>query len=220
MPTNFHPSDNNNPYKDYDDQDMFSFYKSFRLSRKPGIQYEYSNLAGGTLGVILEKVYKKNYQDLFVEIICTPLGMNDTREFIRKSDSSRFAKGYTEEGKYNSQWDFKALAPAGSIRSTASDLLIYAKANLSEAPNSLEKAIQLTHVKTFSDGNNKTALGWHYIKPGKDEVLFHNGGTGGFRSYLAINLEKKFAVVVLSNTSIGVEEVGNSIMKWLEENPQ
>jgi CubicO group peptidase (beta-lactamase class C family) len=220
MPTNFHPSDNNNPYKDYNDQDMFSFYKSFRLSRKPGIQYEYSNLAGGTLGVILEKVYKKNYQDLFVETICTPLGMNDTREFIRKNDSVRFAKGYNEEGKYNSQWDFEALAPAGAIRSTASDLLIYADANLGKGPVSLEKAIQLTHVITFSDGTNKTALGWHYIKAGKSEVLFHNGGTGGFRSYLAINLDKKFAVVILSNTSIGVEEVGNSIIKWLDENPQ
>jgi CubicO group peptidase (beta-lactamase class C family) len=220
MPTNFHPSDNNNPYKDYDDRDMFSFYKTFKLDRKPGTRYEYSNLAGGTLGVILEKIYKKSYQNLFVETICTPLGMNDTREFIRKTDSIRFAKGYNEEGKYNSQWDFEALAPAGSIRSTASDLLIYANANLGKGPVSLEKAIQLSHVITFSDGINKTALGWHYIKPGKDEVLFHNGGTGGFRSYLAINLDKKFAVVILSNTSIGLEEVGNSIMKWLEENPQ
>jgi CubicO group peptidase (beta-lactamase class C family) len=220
MPTNFHPVDNENPYRDYDVQDMFSFYKTLKLSRKPGTQFEYSNLGGGTLGIILEKVYKKNYQDLFVETICNPLGMNDTREFIRKNDSARFAKGYTEEGKYNSQWDFKALAPAGAIRSTVSDLLIYANANLGAAPKSLEKAIQLTHVETFSAGNDKIALGWLYIKPGMDEVLFHNGGTGGFRSYLAINLDKKFAVVVLSNTSIGVEDVGNAIMRWLEENPQ
>ena len=112
------------------------------------------------------------------------------------------------------------MAPAGSIRSTAADLLIYANANLGAGPKSLEKAIQLTHVPTFTDGTNKVALGWLYIKPGKDEVLFHNGGTGGFRSYLAVNLDKKFAVVVLSNTSIGVEEVGNYIMKWLEGNPQ
>jgi CubicO group peptidase (beta-lactamase class C family) len=220
MPANFHPSDNNNPYKDYDDKDLFGFYKTLKLERKPGIQYEYSNLAAGTLGVILEKIYKKSYQDLFVEAICNPLGMNDTREFIRKTDSVRFAKGYNEEGKYNSPWDFEALAPAGSIRSTASDLLKYANANLGTGPASLEKAIEFTHVITFSDGNNITALGWHYIKPGKDEVLFHNGGTGGYRSYLAVNLQRKFAVVILSNTAIGVEEVGNAIMKWLEENPQ
>ena len=118
MPNNFHSADNNNPYKDYSDQDLYSFYKTFKMDRKPGAQYEYSNLAAATLGVILEKVYKKSYQDLIVEIICDPLGMDETREFIRKNDSIRFVKGYNEEGKYNSQWDFDAMAPAGSIRST------------------------------------------------------------------------------------------------------
>jgi len=219
MPNNFHPADPEDPYKDYDDRDLYSFYKTFKLIRKPGAQFEYSNLAAGTLGVILERVYKKNYQDLIVETICEPLGMQDTREYIRKNDSARFAKGYTEEGKYNPPWNFEALAPAGSIRSTAADMLIYANANLGVAPKSLKKAIQLTHVITFTDSTNKIGLGWFYIKPGKDQVLFHNGGTGGYRSYLAINLEKKFAVVVLSNTSIGVEDVGNAIIKWLEENP-
>jgi hypothetical protein len=56
------------------------------------------------------------------------------------------------------------------------------------------------------------------FKPGKDEILFHNGGTGGYRSYLAINQEKKIAVVILSNTAIGTEEMGNNLMKWLEVN--
>jgi len=219
MPNNFHPSDNDNPYKDYSDQDLYRFYKTFKLDRKPGADYEYSNLAAATLGVILEKVYKKSYEDLFVETICNPLGMNETREFIRKNDSLRFVKGYSEEGKYNSQWDFKAMAAAGSIRSSLSDMLIYANAQLGKGPAELEKAIQLTHEKTFSNGSVNTALGWHYIKPGKDEVIFHNGGTGGFRTYLAVNLEKKFAVVVLSNTAISVDEMGNSIMKWLEESP-
>ena len=219
MPKNFHPSDNTNPYKDYSDQDLFSFYKTFKLDRKPGAQYEYSNLAAATLGVILEKIYKKPYQDLVVEIICDPLGMNETREFIRKNDSIRFVKGYTEEGKYNSPWDFDAMAPAGAIRSTVSDMLLYANAQLGKGPAALEKDIRLTHEKTFSNGAVNTALAWHYIKPGKDEVIFHNGGTGGFRTYLAVNLEKKFAAVVLSNTAISVDELGNAIMKSLEENP-
>ena len=219
MPNNFHSSDNNNPYKDYSDQDLYSFYKTFKLDRKPGAQYEYSNLAAATLGVILEKVYNKTYQDLIVEIICDPLGMHETREFIPKNDSVRFVKGYNVEGKYNSPWDFKAMAPAGSIRSTASDMLLYANAQLGKGPAALEKDIQLTHQKTFSNGAVNTALGWHYIKPGKDEVLFHNGETGGYRTYLAINLEKKFAVVVLSNTAISIDEMSNAMMRWLEENP-
>jgi CubicO group peptidase (beta-lactamase class C family) len=73
--------------------------------------------------------------------------------------------------------------------------------------------------KEFSNGTVNTGLGWYYAKPGKDKVILHTGGTGGFRTCLAVNLEKKFAVVVLSNTLTGVDEVGNAIMKWLEETP-
>ena len=63
--------------------------------------------------------------------------MNETKEFLENPDSARLAKGYNQEGIYNSQWDFKALAPADAIRSTAFDLLKYANANLGAAPPKL-----------------------------------------------------------------------------------
>lgn len=218
MPSNFPTTDPGNPYKDYDVNDLFSFYKNFKLTRKPGAKYEYSNLAVGTLGVILEKIFHEKYAAMVNKYICKPLGMDETEEFLQKKDSSHFAKGYNEDGAYNSQWDFKALQAAGSLRSTAYDLIKYAEANLGEAPSNLWKAIQLTHKITFIEGNTKVGLGWHYIKPGNDEVLFHNGETGGYHCYLAINANKKFAVVILSNSPRGTEVVGGNIMKWLEEN--
>ncbi|MGZ5192051.1 MAG: serine hydrolase domain-containing protein [Flavisolibacter sp.] len=220
MPPNFTSFVNDplNPYKNYGVEQLYKFYTTFKMDRKPGSSYDYSNLAVGTLGVILENIYKKTYEALLIEKICTPLKMNDTRQLIRKSDSARFAKGYTETGKYNGPGDMKSLAAAGAIRSTISDMLHYAKANLDNTPSTLNKAIQSTHGLTFSDGHNQMALGWHIIKPGKEEILFHNGGTGGYRSYLAINKNKKFAVVILSNTAIGTESVGDELMKWLEEN--
>ncbi|MDQ2863491.1 MAG: serine hydrolase [Bacteroidota bacterium] len=218
MPTNFQETDPGNPYKNYDVNDLFSFYKHYQLTRKPGTKYEYSNLAVGTLGVVLEKIYNEKYAALITQYICKPLGMDETEEFLQKKDSSHFAKGYNEDGAYNSQWDFKALQSAGSIRATAHDLVRYAKANLGDAPPHLWKAMELTHKITFTEGNTKVGLGWHYIKPGKDEVLFHNGETGGYHCYVAININKKFAVVILSNCSRGTEDVGGHIMKWLEEN--
>src|ERR1039457_5651467 len=184
MPSNFHPSDNGNPYKDYDNNDLFSFYKNFKPIRKPGEKYEYSNLAVGTLGVILERVNQEDYEALFLKTICKPLHMSETKEFLLQDDSAKFAKGYNEEGVYNSQWDFKALAAAGAIRSTTSDLMKYAKANLGDAPPKLYKAIQLTHEITFTEGTTKISLAWHYIKPGNDEVIFHNGGTGGYHKFI------------------------------------
>jgi CubicO group peptidase (beta-lactamase class C family) len=219
MPGNFTSFVNDplNPYKNYGVEQLYNFYTGFKLDRKPGSSYEYSNLAVGTLGVILENIYKKTYEALLIEKICSPLKMNDTRQFLRKTDSARFAKGYTETGKYNGPWDMKSLSAAGGIRSTVADMMKYAKANIDGGTTSLNKAIQSTHNLTFSDGQNQTALGWHIVKPGKEEVLFHNGGTGGYRSYLAINKNKKFAVVILSNTAIGTESVGDELVKWLEE---
>ena len=116
MPSNFHSSDNFNPYKDYDQSNMFHFYRNFKPVRKPGEKYEYSNIAVGTLGVILERVNHEKYETLFIKTICKPLGMNETREFLLSNDSAKFAKGYSEDGDFKSQWDFKALAPAGGIR--------------------------------------------------------------------------------------------------------
>lgn len=214
MPDNFTSVDANDPYKEYDDSKMFSFYKHFKPTRSPGEKYEYSNLAAGTVGVILEKINNAAYEDMLLKTICKPLGMNDTRQYLRKEDSARFAKGYSD-GNYAAPWNFKAFVGAGGIRSTAADLVKYAAAQLGKAPAGLNKAIQLTHAVTFTTNEATVALGWHIIKPGNDELLFHNGGTGGYRSYLAVNLQKNYAVVMLSNTTISVDGIGNDLMKWL-----
>lgn len=218
MPSNFSIADNTDPYKNYDNHNLFSFYKDFRPIRRPGEKYEYSNLAVGTLSVILENVYHESFESLFINTICQPLAMNDTREFLRKQDSARFAKGYSEDGNFNSPWNFQALAGAGAIRSTVADLIRYAKANLDDAPPKLKEAMQLSHSVTFKDSSTKVGLGWHYIKPGSDEIIFHNGETGGYHSYLAINTKKNFALVILSNCAKGTEDAGAAIMKWMETN--
>jgi CubicO group peptidase (beta-lactamase class C family) len=215
MPDNFTSADDTDPYKDYDDSKMFSFYKNFKPTRKPGSMYEYSNLAAGTVGVILERINKAPYETMLFKTICQPLGMNDTRVYLRKEDSARFAKGYAD-GNYAAPWNFKAFVGAGGIRSTATDLIKYAEAQLGKAPSSLNKALRLTHAVTFKTDKATVALAWHMIMPGNDLLLFHNGGTGGYRSYLAVNLQKKYAVVMLSNTTISVDGIGNDLMKWLE----
>ncbi len=215
MPDNF--GDNaTDPYKDYDDSKMFSFYVHFKPIRKPGDKYEYSNLAVGTVGVILERINKSPYEQLLIKTICGPLGMNDTKVYLNKKDSSSFATGY-DNGEYAAPWNFKAFMGAGGIRSTTTDMIKYAEAQLGQAPAVLNKDIQLTHNITFKSKDATLGMAWHYIKPGNDEILFHNGGTGGYRSYLAVNLQKKFAVVLLSNTTISVDGIGNELMKWLEQ---
>jgi len=220
MPSNFLAPvvDLRDPYRGYSVEQLYAFLKHLSLTRAPGTQYEYSNAGVGLLGVILQRIYGLSYEDLVLLNICRPLDMLDTRVVIRKEDSASFAKGYDATGNYNGPWNLSyAFAGAGAIRSTARDMLKYAQANLGGVPGLLGKAIQLTHEPTFSQAGVELGLGWHYIQPGGDKVLFHNGGTGGFRTYLAIHPGKKFAVVMLANSAVSVDKEGNELMKWLEK---
>jgi CubicO group peptidase (beta-lactamase class C family) len=220
MPSNFFAPvvDLQDPYRNYSVGQLFDYLKHLQLTRAPGTQYEYSNAGVGLLGVILQRMYGLSYEDLVVQNICRPLGMQDTRVVIRKEDSTSFAKGYDNNGNYTAPWNLSyPFAGAGAIRSDARDMLKYAQANLGGVPGILGEAIQLTHEPTFSQGGVELGLGWHYIRPGGDKVLFHNGGTGGYRTYLAIHPKKKFAVVVLANAAISVDKEGNELMKWLEK---
>jgi D-alanyl-D-alanine-carboxypeptidase/D-alanyl-D-alanine-endopeptidase len=48
-------------------------------------------------------------------------------------------------------------------------------------------------------------------------VLWHHGGTGGFRSFVAFVREADTAVVVLSNTARSVGRLDQRLLKALSE---
>ncbi|MFB9845549.1 serine hydrolase domain-containing protein [Mucilaginibacter ginsenosidivorans] len=210
-----HDLDPLNPYKDYEKQHLFTYLKTCKLAGKPGEKYAYSNLGVGLLGTILEQVSGKTFEQMVEELICKPLGMNSTAQHLTLALKQRFVAVYNENGKETPAWDFGILAPCGSLRSTVTDLLIYAKANMTAANTRLSKAFELTHKVTF-DKDIKLGLGWHIINIGGAEYYFHNGGTYGCSSFLVFNPEGKLAVVVLSNSGASIDAVGGEIVKSLQ----
>lgn len=64
--------------------------------------------------------------------------------------------------------------------------------------------------RRMSEEGGGMALGWHVQKQGDREVLWHNGGTGGYRSFIGIEPARQTAVVVLCNlyTPAGVDDLG------------
>jgi len=46
----------------------------------------------------------------------------------------------------------------------------------------------------------KIGLGWHILKSENEfNLIWHNGGTGGYSSSMVLNTKKKSGVIVLSN---------------------
>jgi len=210
-----HATDPLNPYKDYNLKLLYAYLKTCELKSKPGEQYAYSNLGVGLLGSILESVSQKLYAEMVREIICKPLGLFSTDQYLNPLLTPRFVQVYNTQGQPTPPWDFDVLAACGALRSTMNDMLTYAKANLNPGTDVLSKAIKATHTITFSK-DVKIAMAWHIITVNGVDYIFHNGGTNGSSSFLAFNAEKDMAVVVLSNAAESTDAVGTDILKKIQ----
>jgi CubicO group peptidase (beta-lactamase class C family) len=224
LPTNLAPKDAGNPYADYSADRLYEFLKGHTLARDIGSHYEYSNLGAGLLGHALERAGGKPYERLLIERICEPLGMADTRIALTDGMRKRLAPGQGFFGMAAGNWDFDCLAGCGALRSTTDDLMRFLDAAMCRGPaaeSPVAKAIRACQTpRVDAGGGTKVGLGWH-ITPLKDTgrtIIWHNGGTGGYRSFLGFTDDRKVGVVVLLNrgdTLTGVDPVAVELLKRL-----
>jgi CubicO group peptidase (beta-lactamase class C family) len=214
MPNNFAPKDMENPYVDYTVEQMYTFLSNYNLTREIGSKYEYSNLGAGLLGHILSLRAGEDYESLVVKRICNPLNMKSTRIKLTPELQNRLATGHNETIKAVKNWDIPTLTGAGALRSTASDLSKFLAANLGMIKSNLYPAILKTHV--IQDSTDISGLvmglGWHIYKKYGSEIIWHNGGTGGYHSFIGFDKSKKRGVVVLSNSTNSIDDVGLHIL--------
>jgi CubicO group peptidase (beta-lactamase class C family) len=210
-----HATDPLNPYKDYTTKLLYEYLKTCKLKTKPGEVYAYSNLGVGLLGSILEGVSKELYEQIVREVICKPLNMFSTDQYLNPLLAPRFVQVYNQSGLPTPAWDFDVLAACGALRSTVNDMLLYAQANLHPGTDSLSKAIQMTHRITFTK-DVKIAMAWHIITVEGVDYLFHDGGTNGSNSFIAFNEKKNIAIVLLSNSAESTAATGMGILKKVQ----
>jgi CubicO group peptidase (beta-lactamase class C family) len=167
------------------------------LDTVPGTRRAYSNFAVGLLGLILEKIYKMSYEQALKKYILDPYHMRETKISLLPGDQKNFATGYDLEGTPTADWRNDLATPAGGIRSTTHDMLLY----IQEQLNLRNKAAQLSHQLTFGDTNKGTGLNWGIAttKTGKHLQWSHDGGTDGFTSLCIIYPELKAGIVLLTN---------------------
>ena len=210
MPNNFTPKDQNNPYADYTVDQMYAFLSAYELSRDIGAQYEYSNLGVGLLGHALSRRAGKSYEALVTERILKPLGMSDTKITLDAAAKSHLALGHSANGAAAANWDLPTLAGAGAIRSTANDMLKFIAANLDSTSKPLGPVLATTHYarRDVDAAQMKIGLNWHILNAFGRPLVWHNGGTGGYRSFIGMDAATQRGVVVLSNQSIGADDIG------------
>jgi CubicO group peptidase (beta-lactamase class C family) len=209
--TNISPADPKNPYADYTVDKLYAFLSGLELSRDIGAEFEYSNAGVGLLGHALTRRAGSDFETLVRERILTPLGMQNTGIRATAAMQPHMVRGHGAAHQPVPGWDIGAIPGAGALRSTMRDMLLFAKANLGPPLTPLQKAMQQTHIerRPTSRAESRVGLGWliRTLADGR-RVAWHNGGTGGFRTWIGLDTDRRVAAVVLTNSVHGADDLG------------
>src|SRR5580658_7913100 len=196
------------PEGDYSMEDLYQFLSGYTLPRDPGSEYEYSNLGAGLLGHLLACHAGTDYESLIRSRIARPLGMPDTGITLSSSMNQRMATGQNAMLVPVANSDLPTpLAGAGALRSSANDMLTFLEAFLGYKESPLAPAMKAMLEVRRPAGQATIGLGWIIMSANGREIAWHNGGTGGFRSFVGYDPKERIGVVVLSNAG-GVDDIG------------
>ena len=155
----------------------------------------YSNFGSSVLGLVLEDIYQTSYTDLVNGFVQQELGMQHTRV----SNGTGNLSGYWKWAEND------AYIPAGALISTADDMALYARAMLQSEQDYLALAQQpITTISATTDrfasfGIRMDSIGATWMIDDERGIIWHNGGTSSYASYLGFDPARQIAVVILTN---------------------
>lgn len=213
LPTNLVPS-GSDPYAQYDGARLEAFLAGYRLQQDPGSAYAYSNLGFGLLGYALAARAHTGFGQLLEQRIFVPLAMRSSTAEPDDNPNNRLAKGHDESGKPAAAWHFDALAGAGAINSSGNDMLRYLEANMGRLPSPLGAAIALTHTPRADtpQPGERIGLAWMVRSAGDRAMIWHNGMTGGYASFMGFTADRQHGVVVMTNIAQSVDDLGMAVL--------
>jgi serine-type D-Ala-D-Ala carboxypeptidase/endopeptidase len=216
MPNNFDPKDPSNPYADYTPERLYAFLSGYQLTRDIGSQFEYSNLGVGLLGHALSLRAGMDYETMVRARVLAPLEMNSTGVTLTPAMKAHLAMGHGPNLNPVPNWDLAVLAGAGALRSTANDMLTFLSANLGylKTPLAAAMADEMSIRRPAGASDMQIAYNWLIQTKDGNSIVWHNGGTGGYRTWMGFDLKSRAGVVVLSNVSSaeGPDDIGRHLL--------
>ena len=184
-------------------EQMLELFASDSLEFASGSQWAYNNSGYYLLGVILEKVVGKPYEEHLDSTQWDALGLDQTSYCRQREVIPHRAEGYdSEDGEliHAAPLSMNPPGAAGALCSTARDLVHWAHALASGRVVSDASFDRMTEVTRLSDG--KTQNYGYGLMPGELEghaVVQHGGGINGFAAQLTTYPDDDLMIVVLAN---------------------
>ncbi|NCN40964.1 beta-lactamase family protein, partial [bacterium] len=202
LPTNFAPKDWDDPYKDYDENLLLEYLKTYKRPEKKKETPDYSNVGVGLLGLVLaEKLNHMSVAQYLKKEVFLPINMESSSLNLSDLNSSFLSVGHNSFHEPVPYWNLAVMEAAGAVKSSTEDLLKYGEYFLNAKTEFDQKVIDLITTKRFPWGQElHIGLGWGIAEKGGFQILTHSGGTGGFTSVVFVDRTRDLVLVALSNT--------------------
>jgi serine-type D-Ala-D-Ala carboxypeptidase/endopeptidase len=191
-----------NPYAKMDEATLLKALSTTALAQAPGAKFEYSNFAAMLLSYAVAQRAGSDFETLLDTRVFSPLGM-ESSYINHKPEGVKAATGHTPDTKVTPAWTFPSdFAGVGGVRSTLDDMVRYVQGQFGGAAKPLDADFRMTHAAVANDAKAPIAMHWMLASLNGRTFLAHEGGTGGFSSFVAFDPERKFGVVILSDTAL------------------
>lgn len=176
-----------------------------KLVGPPFRRYRYSNLAYGLLGAVLSRVTGQSWAELVTKRVLDPLGMKRTSVLPVEP----YARGYVVHALGGTlheepRADTGAMAPAGQLWSTVTDMAKWAGFLADPAPAVLARdtvdemcaPVSIADLESWTLGHG---LGPQLFRVGERVYVGHGGSMPGYVSHLAVHRRSRMGVIVFAN---------------------
>lgn len=197
------------PYAGRDGSQVIADALGSTLSQRGS--YAYSNLGVALQGQLLAHAAGTDYASLLTERILDPSELSGTYAPVTAENLRQTAtRGRGGSGLPQAAWTMAGSAPAGGIRSTATDMATYLAGTLEGSAPGAAAASEIL----FEDSPDSLhAMNWFHQDFGDGSWhVFHNGMTGGFASFAGFTPQTGAGVVILTNTARSVDSLATGIL--------
>lgn len=200
--------DINNPYKNYTYNQLFNYLKTLDFTNDTSAAFNYSNTGYALLGIILENIYKDSLQNILNKNLLNAYQLNHTK--LKLSINEKLIQGFNSSEQPAMPWDMDVYKSAGAIKSNLNDLIKYIQMHLNNT-----SVFATTHHILYQDHINTMGYAWFITSIKNKNVYWHNGATFGYYSFVGFSLDKKIAVVILSNSGKINDFIGVQLLRYL-----
>ena len=210
LPSRMGPVDLSDPYAALSEADLLASLGDVTLTRPIGSRAEYSNFGMMVLSDAVSRAYGTSLEAALKARLFGPLDMKGA--FVATpAPGEPVAVGHTQAGTPTAAWTIAPeLAGVGMVKATLDDMVRYVSAEMADGP--LAARLRLTQQPVAAN----FAMNWVRVRIDGRELLVHEGGTGGFSSFVGFEPAAHRGVVILADTALtdlgGLGDVGLALL--------